>query len=313
MAKYLKLFNNHEGFDEFTKTCDYVLPNVSVCERDMHVHYDEWHVGDILHADGSVLRCPDASKIPVGVLVIPASHTEDGTYRFMGLDLMGSSVYDTADENRLYPGLGSGYIFPRIDENGDLNVWSGDSGAYASKGKPEEDQGYTYDFYASNWYHHYDSDPKPYAPAPFLEDGSKNPLYFEPIAPNGKPNILADMKGYEYTQILYDYDKEHLPVIKWVKEYAPGFHDGDWYLPTVGECGFHWFNRYNGLHNQFRRALSAAGKVERGSAEWWTTTQAGSSTMITYYHTNHDGSFGSHTKRTTNMVAYPFLKIKKED
>ena len=308
--KYLKLFNNHEEFCAFTKTCRYVKPNVSVCEADKHVHYDEWHIGDILHADGSVLRCPDRAKRPVGVLVIPADFTDDETYRFMALDCMNSSVFDSTGENRLYPGLAQGYCYPKIDDNGELVTWSPNSatGAYASKGKPEEDQGYTYDFYAGNWYHHYDADPKPYAPAPFLEDGSKNPLYFEPFAPNGKPNTMADMNGYEYTQLLYEFDGQNLPPVKYCKEYAPGFHDGDWYLPTLGEWGFHWYNKYNGLEYQYRRALSAAGKTRHGLAEIWTPNQAGSSTMITYYHTNHDGCFGTHTKTTSNMSTVPFLK-----
>ena len=40
MAKYLKLFNNHEDYSNFKKTTDFILPNVSHCVQENEVHYD---------------------------------------------------------------------------------------------------------------------------------------------------------------------------------------------------------------------------------------------------------------------------------
>ena len=40
MAKYLKLFNNHEDYLNFKKTDDFILPNVSHCVQENEVHYN---------------------------------------------------------------------------------------------------------------------------------------------------------------------------------------------------------------------------------------------------------------------------------
>lgn len=308
MAKYLKLFKNHQDFDDFTKTCDYVHRNVSVCESNIHVHYDEWHVGDILHSDGTVSFCPIEGKTPIAILVIPPTHTDDGTYRFMSIDELSSAEFDSIS-SRVYP-IDKVTKFPIIDENGEFLTWGGLGGSLASKGEPILDQGYTYDFFAGNWYHHKDADPKPYAPAPFLEDGSKNPIYY--LEPESGKSIFADMNGYEKTQILWEFDGENLPPVKFCKEYAPGFHDGEWYVPTVSECAFYWYDKVTLLGAQRRRAIEAAGKHITGLAEIWTCSQAQDSTIVTYYNTNRDGEFGTHFKHGTKMSTVPFLKIKKE-
>ena len=39
MKKYIRLFNNHQGYDDFTKTSDFVKPNVSHCIAENEVHY----------------------------------------------------------------------------------------------------------------------------------------------------------------------------------------------------------------------------------------------------------------------------------
>ena len=40
MSKYLKLFNNHEDYSDFTETSDFILPNVSHCIDQNDVHYN---------------------------------------------------------------------------------------------------------------------------------------------------------------------------------------------------------------------------------------------------------------------------------
>ena len=40
MAKYLKRFNNHTEYEEFTATTEFVLPNVSSCVQEGEVHYN---------------------------------------------------------------------------------------------------------------------------------------------------------------------------------------------------------------------------------------------------------------------------------
>ena len=40
MGKYLKLFNNHSQYETFTGSTEFVLPNVSHCITEEHVHYN---------------------------------------------------------------------------------------------------------------------------------------------------------------------------------------------------------------------------------------------------------------------------------
>jgi len=40
MGKYLKLFDNHALYEAFTQTEDFILPNVSHCIEENHVHYN---------------------------------------------------------------------------------------------------------------------------------------------------------------------------------------------------------------------------------------------------------------------------------
>ena len=39
LNKYLKFFENHDGYEEFTGSTEYIKPNVSRCEEEKHVHY----------------------------------------------------------------------------------------------------------------------------------------------------------------------------------------------------------------------------------------------------------------------------------
>ena len=42
MGKYLKLFNEHTEYEAFKQTEDFILPNVSHCITENHVHYNPW-------------------------------------------------------------------------------------------------------------------------------------------------------------------------------------------------------------------------------------------------------------------------------
>ena len=42
MGKYLELFDTHTEYDAFTKTEDFILPNVSHCIDNNEVHYNPY-------------------------------------------------------------------------------------------------------------------------------------------------------------------------------------------------------------------------------------------------------------------------------
>ena len=54
LKKYLKLFNNHDGYEEFTGSTEYIKPNVSRCEEEKHVHYGKNCPTSITFAESAI-------------------------------------------------------------------------------------------------------------------------------------------------------------------------------------------------------------------------------------------------------------------
>lgn len=60
--KYLKFFNNHSGYTEYTQSSDMILPNVSVCDEEVHVHYNPYYepiVAKYMAFDGELTKLYD--------------------------------------------------------------------------------------------------------------------------------------------------------------------------------------------------------------------------------------------------------------
>ena len=113
---YLKKFNQFSEYENYINSSDVVLPNVSYIENDNIVMYNPLGGGDdeLLEIAGTAIvydtntsklkpiageaynttDYPQDVYIPVGVIVMPASHTEDGYARMMSLKLMGVKTLD---------------------------------------------------------------------------------------------------------------------------------------------------------------------------------------------------------------------------
>lgn len=113
---YLKKFNQFSEYENYINSSDVVLPNVSYIEIDGIVMYNPLGGGDdeLLEIAGTAIvydtntsklkpiageeynttDYPQDIYVPVGVVIMPASHTEDGLARMMSLKLMGVKTLD---------------------------------------------------------------------------------------------------------------------------------------------------------------------------------------------------------------------------
>jgi len=77
MSTYLKLFNNHQSYDDFTKTSDFVKPNVSHCISENEVHYNPYippFFCKLTLDDGSVVELEGSGQL-VESMVNPYKET----------------------------------------------------------------------------------------------------------------------------------------------------------------------------------------------------------------------------------------------
>ena len=208
---------------------------------------------------------------PIGVVVVPASHTDDGTARVMSLAAMDYNNPDNGNTNGHINICWGGheynvpelpnlmqvpYIANRIDtitaETQTLLGFYGTiyecrmcSDYYTEYQNPYDTKSY-YGGYSVGDYA---------IPSPYLEDGSKNPIYHDT---SNTGNILADMNGKDNTDKILAVDNSDSTDWKtgvtisnsgytetihpaaqccW-RYHTVGTNQGDWYLPSAGELGY---------------------------------------------------------------------------
>ena len=217
---------------------------------------------------------------PIGVVVVPASHTDDGTARIMSVLIMD---YDNPDNGYKYNSN-----FPRILFGGndyDVPLLNNYTTAPLIKNSSVSEfpviqeiveyatLEYTTWFpsdYFTETLNPYDT--KTYwngyrdcLPSPYLNDGSKNPIYH---STSNTGNCLSDMDGKGNTaKILavdnsYSTDWQTADTIQNIGDnqyihpaaqccwryHTVGTNQGEWYLPSEGELGY-VVTRYNTIIN----------------------------------------------------------------
>ena len=97
MGKYIKLFKTHAEYTAFINSQDFIRPNVSHCIDANDAHYNPLvinpkdTVGSVAYFDGTEVKFALKNNFtpsmgtPIGVVVIPQSHMQDGKCRVMSL------------------------------------------------------------------------------------------------------------------------------------------------------------------------------------------------------------------------------------
>ena len=245
----------------------------------------------IIEADDYNLETfPLEQYTPIGVVVVPASHTDDGTARIISLAYMdynnpdnGKYQIDNIYEEIYFGAYGYDMIgFPNLlnkrisapSININLNVQTIQKWVTTIplsyfctdcldniSGNCIQNPFDLLTYYPIEGYSSYK------LPSPYLNDGGKNPIYH---STEDTGNILSDMNGKENTKILLDYDNNfstdwqtaiaiqnvynneyiHPSAQCCWRYHTVGTQQGDWYLPSVGES-MYLISRFKKIRQSF--------------------------------------------------------------
>ena len=287
MGKFITKFENHASYEEARQNL--ILPNVSLCVAENEVHYNpkKAKLLDYLFNDGTFGADIVDGKTPVGICVAPASHFADGKSRFMSLKEMTTSSTEgiTSHEGIVWnttntdAGLTKFATVAVVDGEGVVKgvngygfipakraAWSGNtaitartpvSGVYYGQGDPNNPSAY-----------------------PFLEDGSLNPNYAATtLSGSTIINSLSDVNGEANTTYLVGLGNTY-KAANACHSFTPGTHNGEWYLPAMGELGYTIAS-----FDDINAKIAAAGNGVQldGSAAYWSSTEFSESHACSLY------------------------------
>lgn len=214
--------------------------------------------------------------VPTGVIAIPSSHDVYGTGEAGVVALMSASdtkpdTGNSSNNSLCWGGFGSSYnelnSFYNVPKVG---IESGAKGEDAivnntlisaplSSYLPSDifATGANYTKAVDGTYYYYNNDNwNNCIPSPYLDDGSRNPTYYQTYSPSSPQNALSDFAGKSNTAFLcsragrqYGWKTATSITNSGEAGYHPaacacwrfhtiGTQQGDWYLPACGELGY---------------------------------------------------------------------------
>jgi len=275
--KHFKEFNDRGEYDSYINSGSIVLPNVSLVHNETHdvvngmeidenvkptLHYNKFDIGNIpnvdfgwvCYYDGNHLKLCDyttytgitSTKYPVGVVVVPSKHLNDGTVRICALnDLSGTKQWANpsglnitvlTDFNKVtrYDNTNGGTT--TLSEYGFLP--SDDFNSTTNHIQCNSDTGASYNpIVSAGTYHNM------FIPSPYANDGSK----YEDYSYQNSANALLDLNGLKNTNILKSLnemgdgttDHPYYPAATGCTNYHQENDNGiKWYLPACGELAY---------------------------------------------------------------------------
>ena len=289
---------------------------------------------------------PSEEYTPIGVVVVPESHTEDGTVRIISLADMDYNNPDNGNtDGNVYMHWG-GYGYDVLDLDYLTQApYIADSVALISS--PQTLVGFN--TIALNNFCYFCSDyfvgtsgayPNPFdskaaygsnsdnvaVPSPYLEDGSKNPIYHDT---SNTGNVCADMDGKGNTEKILAVDNSYStswqtastiqnvhdnqyihPAAQCCWRYHTiGTNQGEWYLPSAGELGY-LAARWKSISASITKIIGfgVVPALVLSLYSWWSSTIYSINNLISVYFTNsYDRLF--YRSKTNESYMRAFISI----
>ena len=339
---HIKYFEHDIDYHGFMVGNNIELPNVSFTDDENVVYYNpiakkeilKGELCDVVLYDTTLNKkvivniddlnsndYPSNQYTPIGVVVIPASHNVYGTGECGVMSLKGMSCtnpdmggndslmcwgkYDIGAETEFkIEELRNLDQTPLIDSSNNIIGTTIYNGAFPSSmissNRPLVGSGM--DIMAG-----YDNTLN-MVPSPYLEDGSRNPVYYSTDGSINEGlllNCLSDFNGKENTDIILKYatsqsnwktDAEIIDAKElgyypaacccW-RYHTEGTKQGEWYLPSIGELGYHMV-RYMEIQNAFEKIASLYGSdscyISNSRYGYWTSSERSNNQIWTINH-----------------------------
>ena len=285
MAKFITKFDTVNAYNEAAPSFD--LPHVSLTKDNMIVHYhpiSSLAVGTYLYNDGTTGTTANSNV--VGVCVIPDGLLPDRKARFMSVKAItiGQTAGSTLEEDIVWSNDYSRTVLPKqytevpcvgLNEGEEPGVITNQVEHSNGNGYMPSDSEYGNFTALTN---PYDSvtkfafdDSDHHIPSPFMNNGAFNENYSTLFTTGGTAinNALSDFDGFRNTQILIkDAD---VVAAKHCAIFNPGYREGEWYLPAVGELGF-IMPRFKVINSKLS-ALGSSGVQLNDDYYYWSSTE----------------------------------------
>ena len=276
---------------------------------------------------------------PIGIVVVPASHTDDGTARVMSLASMDYNNPEVGSTDG-HVGIAWGGYDSDISTLPNLTQAPYITNDFTSISGEQELLGFTglsTPYFSSDQYTDY---PNPYDegtyfytgttssakkgyPSPYLTGGAKNEIYHDT---SNTSNSLADMGGKSNTEKILSVDNStdtswqtastitnntssstntqpHSAAQCCWRYHTVGTQQGEWYLPAVGELGY-LASRWKAINNSINKLVSSGVEalVLHVNGCWWSSTEYSSNYAVGLYFSSYYALLYNYRKNYNNYV-----------
>lgn len=323
MSKHLTLFDTLEDYNRAKSSL--ILPNASYIQSTKQAIYLKESKSDpldgflsYLHYDGTIdyIAAPDV----IGICVIPKSHYGKARYMSVTANPAGTRLVWNTEANDFQPYTNNphSYIICNFFENlknFDINnyltgyftflptdILSTDDILDESLFRTLDVSNTNLDPIAIKYRSVYEED-NFFTQSPFLKDGSLNPMYCF----NDCDNALNDVNGFENTQRLANDSKFH--AAQSCINFYPGYKNGEWYLPAIGELGYLWV-RWRAINVALEKLYNAGCNINYlnyGGEDFWSSTETYYANA--WYLSFYGGCIAVKNKKNSWCDIRPFLLV----